>query len=59
MGIYKEYFDNRQIMIEVNYINGKMNGIYKKIYKTIYIERIKCWNYIDNKKEGKVYILLS
>ena len=49
-GIYKEYYENGQLCVEVNYINGTMNGIYK-----LYYENGQLWeemNYIDGKING-------
>ena len=49
-GIYKSYWENGQLEVEVNYINGLMNGIYKS-----YWNNGQLWeevNYIDGKKEG-------
>lgn len=46
-GVYKEYYLNKNLNIECNFIDNKLNGIMKKYFPdgTLWLE----YDYIDNK----------
>ena len=49
-GLYKSYYESRQLSTECNYVNGIKNGIYKKYHNNGKLS-YEC-NYINDKKEG-------
>jgi len=49
-GIYKSYYENGQLKVEVNYIDGLRHGIFKSYHDNGQLcEEV---NYIDDKRNG-------